>query len=396
MTAAPLGLVLPGGTSANTTAHVVSYGLGVESSAYLVEVLTSPERHGIDLSSMLVLHAVVGSEWSQTYADAERFLLPLLADRGVRTVQIARGGPRDADGVVVLDDTTRPRRIQRRGPWTLADESTVSGTVPQLSHRRCSLKFKGWPLDQWIGANLKDAPFDHVIGYSAEETRRAERDLVYATATRRPLHPLISWGWTRDACLARLFAEFDTIFSKSACVFCPFAGGRSLESTLRRMREHPDEAATALLLEAPAVALNPNSKLFGSHSLLDRLTEDRNLAALLLFRARLEAEPWSVYDVRRIYFAARNDPTRKGTSWRAVRPTFTGTAEQARAHLSQAGPVDEGGRVWLRRQHTAGPYPRAEHFLVATTAGIRPKSRAAFERHWQLVTGLTLALPVMP
>jgi len=37
------------------------------------------------------------------------------------------------------------------------------------------------------------------------------------------------------------------------------------------MRANPDEAATALLLEAPAMALNPNSRLNGARSLRQRL-----------------------------------------------------------------------------------------------------------------------------
>jgi hypothetical protein len=389
-----LNLALPDTVPvAAAPAHLVSWGLGVESSAYLTEVLSDPDFYGVDPARMIVLHAVVGNEWEQTYLDAEQFILPLLADRGVRTVQLARGGPLESDGIVILDDSTRPQRIQRDCPWPLGEESRVTGTVPQLSHRRCSLKFKGWPLDQWIAANLAGQSYEHIIGYSAEEEKRAKRDLVYATETRTSVHPLIRWGWTREACLARLFSEFGVIFQKSACVFCPYAGGKSLDMTLKRMRENPDEAATALVLEAPAIALNPNSKLFGEYSLAERLTADGNTLALDLAHARLAGQPWSVYEVRRLFFPARDKdtkqpiPTRKGTSWRSVRSLFTGTDDDARGWLTGAGPVDEDGRVWLRRQHEFDCYPRAEHFLVATTAGIQPKARTSFAEHWQRITG---------
>lgn len=71
---------------------VVSWGAGVESSAYLTEVLTDPDRHGVILENMVVLHAVVGSEFDDTLRYSQRFILPLLADRGVRLVQLSRRG----------------------------------------------------------------------------------------------------------------------------------------------------------------------------------------------------------------------------------------------------------------------------------------------------------------
>lgn len=264
-----LPLDLPDTSTEPTDAHVTSWGLGVESSAYLVEVLSNPDRHGVDPADMVVLHAVVGSEWPDTLRDAERYVLPILRDRNVRLVQVARAGRRDTDGIVVLDDSRDPRRIHAAGPWTLADESRVSGNVPQLSHRRCSLRFKGWVLDRWIAVNLAGRPYRHVIGYSAEERSRAARDLVYASATRTPVHPLIEWGWTRAACAARLLTGFGVVWRKSACAYCPYAGGKSLTDTLARMRQYPAEAATALLLETPAVALNERSRLYGTRSLLD-------------------------------------------------------------------------------------------------------------------------------
>jgi hypothetical protein len=45
---------------------LVSWGAGVESSAYLTEILTNPARHGVDLENLVVLHAVVGSEFTDT------------------------------------------------------------------------------------------------------------------------------------------------------------------------------------------------------------------------------------------------------------------------------------------------------------------------------------------
>jgi hypothetical protein len=253
------------------------------------------------------------------------------------------------------------------------------GTIPQLSHRRCSLRFKGWPLDQWLHRNLTGQPHEHVIGYTAEETPRAARDLVYATNTRSPRHPLIEWGWTRAACLARLHTEFGITWEKSACTFCPYAGGKSLTATLTRMRRHPTEAATALLLEAPAIALNPNSRLFGAHSLRDRLLADGNTTAIRLADQQLHERAWSVYRVRRLHFPAAGDPSRKGTSWRSITVLHTGDHASAHAWLRQAAlearcGLDADGRLWHRRAADPPTYPAAEEFLVATTAGIEPKA----------------------
>ncbi|WP_372667932.1 hypothetical protein [Amycolatopsis kentuckyensis] len=45
---------------------VVSWGAGVESPAYLTEILTNPTRHDVDPENLVVLHAVVGSEFTDT------------------------------------------------------------------------------------------------------------------------------------------------------------------------------------------------------------------------------------------------------------------------------------------------------------------------------------------
>ncbi|MFI5593488.1 hypothetical protein ACIA5G_51265 [Amycolatopsis sp. NPDC051758] len=71
MTELPLALDLPDASTPGRPVHLVSWGLGVESTAYLVEVLTSQEHYGLDLADLIVLHAVVGSEWRSTLADAE-------------------------------------------------------------------------------------------------------------------------------------------------------------------------------------------------------------------------------------------------------------------------------------------------------------------------------------
>jgi hypothetical protein len=52
--------------------------------------------------------------------------------------------------------------------------------VPQLANgqRRCSIRFKGWALDNWAAAEFGARTFRRVIGCHAEELGRAEKDTV--------------------------------------------------------------------------------------------------------------------------------------------------------------------------------------------------------------------------
>lgn len=376
-----------------TPPHVISWGAGVESSAYLVEVCTDPDRHGIDLAQVVVLHAVVGSEYPDTLRDSERFVLPMLRDRGVRVVQLSRRGPRREQGIEILDDTTTARLMHHKGPWTLAQHNTVNGVLPQLSNRRCSLEFKGWVLDQFLLREFPHRPYTHVIGYNRDEVKRASRDEVYATETRYPAHPLIDWDWSRDRCRQRLHDEFGIWWRKSACDFCCFAGSSTaLPALMRRMREFPDRAADALLAEHRALFFNPRSKMFGKHSLHERLTADGNTAALALFERRLEESLWSIYDVRRIFFRKSNDQRQKGPGWRSVNPLFTGSRADTLTwlHSNVSGVADPADRVWIAGDDDLETYPRVEHFIGAGQAGTNKKSRAHFGTHWAAITGDTL------
>lgn len=59
--------------------------------------------------------------------------------------------------------------------------------VPQLANgqRRCSIRFKGWVLDNWAAAEFGARTFRRVIGYHADEPGRAKKD----TAIQRGLNP---------------------------------------------------------------------------------------------------------------------------------------------------------------------------------------------------------------
>ena len=129
---------------------VQSNGMGVESTAILLRWLHDPSSRDFELSELTVLTAMVGDEFQETGDLMEQHVLPLLREHGVRYVQVARGGRSDRDGVVVLDDSRAPSMVHLSGGgWSLMDELTLAGTVPQFRSgaRKCSLKFKGWPTE---------------------------------------------------------------------------------------------------------------------------------------------------------------------------------------------------------------------------------------------------------
>ncbi|MET9779275.1 hypothetical protein ABZ023_34385, partial [Streptomyces sp. NPDC006367] len=143
-------------------------------------------------------------EWPTSLSYVDRLVLPLLAERRVRVVQVARMGRSDSDGVMVLDDSRATRRIHQAGPWRLSDWLLTGGTVPQMAsgRRTCSIRFKGWVLDHWAVAEFGQVPFRRVIGYHAGERSRMEKDTKIQNRLNeqagrvicQPSYPLIDAG----------------------------------------------------------------------------------------------------------------------------------------------------------------------------------------------------------
>lgn len=362
---------------------VLSYGMGVESTAVALRWLEEPASRDFPLDDLVVVTAMTGNEWPDTRRVVEQHVLPAFRDHGIRYVQLARGGPLERDGVDVLSDSRRTERLVMAGAWTLADELERAGTVPQFAHgqRRCSQKFKGWPIDYWLRAELGDTAFRHAIGFNAGERWRMDRDTSYATAQRVPEYPPAAWGWGRDVCERYLAAAVGEPWPKSCCTFCPFAGDQHLD----RYRDHPDAAVHAMRLEYAALALNPRMTLFKSSSVI-RLIEDHHPAIARLFQRQLDSGPWSLYEVRRVFHA-------KGVASRSVRCLATASRRRCRAEARRMAArhrtrvtVDGYGihRVVLRdRNVEARP---VEAFLVVAPAGIDDKERSSFAASWQAAT----------
>ncbi|MFI5527071.1 hypothetical protein ACIA8O_00790 [Kitasatospora sp. NPDC051853] len=368
---------------------VLSFGMGVDSTAIAVRWLTEPDTRTFPLDRLTVLTAMTGDEPDITRRLTEEHLLPLLRDTGTRFVQLSRTSQRG--GYTVLDDSRTPRRLITRGPWRLSDELRASGTVPQIAAKRrlCSLHSKGDVLDGWLGDEFGGRPFRHVLGFASEELRRAARDETFTALGRIPEYPLINdWGWDRHRCEQYLLDRFGEPWSRSACGYCPFSAGRRGRAELvERWRAEPAVGAQALALEYTALALNPRSKLYGTVAAHDLVRSHGLVDVLAEFEEHLRRQRWSVYEVRRIIHPRREDPAAKGAAWRSVRTRFTGSradAVAALAALSVGGAVTD--RYGITRadviSRTSG-YPAIEMTLALAPAGVEDKERPAFGAWWE-------------
>jgi len=318
----------------------------------------------------------------------EAHVLPLLRDNGVRTIQVARAGKSAArDGIVWLEDSRTPERIDAESAYTLAEENLSNGTMPLLSSRRCSVKAEGEVLDAAIGAVVSDREYRAIIGFEANEARRAERDKGFGTSARRSEYSLIEWGWDRQACLEFL-AEITGVarWPKSACVYCPFTKASERDVLMERYRAEPAAGALAVTIERMAMRFNPMAgRLFGTVAVEDLVRAAGLDKVVALADAEFEGA-WCVYRVHRIRH-------QKARVWRSVRTEATGTRSEMEAWVRSAAndagdELDAGDGVerwWIHRAD--GCFPTWEEFVVAAPAGVEEKERPGFSEAWGAVTG---------
>jgi hypothetical protein len=392
---------------------VLSYGLGVDSSAVAAKLLTDPSSRDFALDELVVITAGTGQEWPGTMDLVSQHMLPLLARHRVRYIQVARRGPAEADGVDVTADSRQPDQLHLVGSWTLADEMFDAGTVPQTcGDRICSQHFKGFALDTVIGAITRGHPFRHLVGFSADERSRAKRDTRYNTELRTGEYPLIDWGWDRTRALRFLDETFSEKWIKSACSYCPFAlateAGRA--ATVAQFVADPHAGLLALAMEFTATCLNPTQGLIKGQRLLTVLKASPDTTVVLaLFEEYLASVPWAVYEVRRTY-SPRSDG--RFNHARAVKILETGTRPamrarlRARAHGARLAVTigdsrfadDQHPRVWLRRREPIAPAAArvpivdAEHFLTVAPCTAVTKTGPAFPRAWAEAAQLPLAI----
>jgi hypothetical protein len=372
---------------------ILSYGLGVDSTAILLRWLREPASRVVDglpfeLSDLTVLTAMVGDEWADSKEAVETHVLPLLREAGVRYVQVARRGHSESDGIEILDDSTAPTRLHIEGVYALSTELLDAGTIPTSGGlRKCSLKFKGWVLDTFLERDLAGVPYVHVIGFEADELSRVAKDQSFGgVGERTASYPLVEWGWNRAACLAYIRAATGLDWAKSACTFCPFSQGRG--EVLGRYQTNPEAAASVLLMEASALALNPRMKLFSRKSMHEIMRREGNLGALRAFQARLDASEWAVYHVRRAFRSV-------SIADRSVeRLAVCGSRADAEALLATKGRVVREGEHSFAYVHVTAKdctFPCTEEYYVVGPAIAKPKTQKAFAKSWAKASAADVA-----
>lgn len=189
---------------------IVAYGLGVDSTAVLVEL------HKRNIRPDAILFADTGDEKEETYA-----YLPIinawLKAVGFPEVTIVRYIPKHFEGL----------------PYqTLGQNCLSNGTLPSLAFgfKSCSLKWKVTPQNQWTDRWLpavdcwrSGGKVLKVIGYDAspKDLKRYAQAKDVEDPKYQYWYPLVEWNMDRDACKASIIAAGLPVPPKSACTFCP-------------------------------------------------------------------------------------------------------------------------------------------------------------------------------
>ncbi|MCH9837497.1 hypothetical protein K0U83_17670 [bacterium] len=245
------------------TPVVVSYGLGVDSTAMLIGL------HARGIKPDAILFADTGAEKDATYD-----YLPVV-NGWLRSV----GWPE----VTVVRNTPSPDRLKHWPAYeTLESNCTSNATLPSLAYGRkaCSLKWKAGPMDKWVrrefATELKGGKVRRLIGYddSPADRRRFAKVKDRHSDNWRFEYPLIEWGWTRDRCKEVIREAGLPVPPKSACYFCPSTHSEELDDMktkyLRRI----------VAIEARAAAHNTKvSGLWRSKAMTDYIRDAELLPA---------------------------------------------------------------------------------------------------------------------
>lgn len=232
---------------------VVSYGLGVDSTALLVGFY----QRGIRPD--LILFSDTGGEKPDTYA-----YLPIinawLASVGFPEVTLTRRTPINGS----------------KGTYsTLEGNCTTNEMLPSLAYggrRGCSVAWKGEVLDahvaRWAPAReawARGQKVRRAIGYDAGPKDSGRCWDITEDERSTYLYPLREWGWDRERCEAEIREAGLPVPPKSACFFCPATSPAEL---VQLHRKSPELTARAVEMERIAAPnLDKIAGLWGNGTL---------------------------------------------------------------------------------------------------------------------------------
>lgn len=221
------GIDLPPPTQTARTTYqpplVVAYGLGVDSTAALVE-LVRRSRTDEHCRPGLILFADTGNEKQQTY-DYLPVIQAYLKANDFPPVTVVR--------YVVQDFKNWP-------PYhSLGENCLTNRTLPSLAFgfKSCSLKWKVAPqnkfTDQWAPARdcwARGQKVRKLIGYDAspKDRKRFAHAVGMEDEKYEYWYPLIDWNWDRDRCKIEIAKAGLPVPPKSACYFCPASKPKEL------------------------------------------------------------------------------------------------------------------------------------------------------------------------
>ncbi|MDA8221483.1 MAG: phosphoadenosine phosphosulfate reductase family protein [Desulfitobacterium hafniense] len=203
---------------------LVSYGVGTDSTAMLIEMIKRNVRPDV------ILFSDTSAERPETYSYLTMFSLFLFSN-GFPLVTIVKA------------------------PTKLEEACHKTKSLPALAYgfKTCSLRFKVEPQNKYINHHQlaietwgKGEKIIKAIGYEYGEERRAKQspDKKYTN-----WYPLIEWEMDRDACIKTIADAGLPQPGKSSCFFCP---SMKKSEILELRYSHPGLLKRALDMEQNA------------------------------------------------------------------------------------------------------------------------------------------------
>lgn len=202
-----------------TSATVVCYGMGVDSTALLCLLKKLGQKPDY------IVFADTGGEKPETYHFKE-IISKWIVEVGFPEL------------VTVRSQRTRGGQVVN----TLEEHCLAGQKLPSIAYgkKACSIDWKRSPTEKYFKDQNVNPHF--LISYNADETRRA-------VPKEDASHPLIEHGIDRLGCLKLIIEEGLPVPTKSACFFCPSSNKNEVKALARK---HPDLAERAIAIEKSA------------------------------------------------------------------------------------------------------------------------------------------------